>query len=421
MWIIAGILLGGYLFSRLLSFVNVSYLRRKASEGLPEELRGRWSPEQIAMMVEYNRAQDRLGRYSGALVLAGGLGLLFSGFLPHLAGWLAATSLPLWLQGLAALALPGFLLYLAGVPGSLASHFGVEKRFGFSTITWRTWLMDQVKSLLLSGFLLGLLFLGFYWAIGRLGHWWWLAAWSLVVVFSLLVTLIAPIWLAPLFNRFQPISDQELKEKMLEMAKRAQFPLAGVMQMDASRRSTHDNTYFTGLGTSRRIVFFDTMLRDYTPGELLAVLGHEIGHWKLGHIPRMLAASSFLSGLVLFLTARVLQGPWLYSAIGIADIYAERGLSGPAVGLALLVASMLFSPLGLLLSPLTSWLSRRHEYQADAYSLKIHRAPEDLKNALYKLVGRNLSNLFPHPLYAAFHYSHPPLLARLKAIDKLVP
>lgn len=412
-------LLLGFLLSCALSLINVRHMESKSGRGLPAGLDGMLEVEKLAVMVEYNRANSRLGIWGGAVSLAAALALLLSGFLPWLAGRLLSTQLPAWVQGLAALFIPLFLLHLAGIPASLASAFGVEKRFGFSTITPRTWASDQAKSLLVSGLLMGLLFAGFYLFIRWLGGWWWLPAWALVMAFSVLLVFVAPVWLAPLFNKFQPLEDRELGEKIMDLARRASFPLAGVYQMDASRRSTHDNAYFTGLGATRRIVFYDTMVRGYSHGELLAVMGHEIGHWKLGHIPRMLAVSAVLSGLALFLTARVLQGPWLYRAMGIFDIYSKIGLSGPALGLALLVASMLFSPLGLMLSPLTSWLSRRHEYQADAFSLGLHPVPEDMKNALRKLGGRNLSNLFPHPLYVAFHYSHPPLLARLEAIDEI--
>lgn len=419
MAVIPAVLAASYLLSCALSLINVGYMERRAAAEPPPGLEGSFDRGRLDDMVSYNRANSRLGCWGGAISLAAALALLLTGFLPWLAGRLSGTALPAWIQGLAALFVPLFMLHLSGLPASLASSFGVERRFGFSTITPRTWLGDQLKGLLVSGLLMGLLFLGFYLFIGRLGGRWWLPAWVLVAAFSAIVIFVAPVWLAPLFNKFTPIADRELADGLLALAERARFPLAGVLQMDASKRSRHDNAYFTGLGRTRRIVFYDTMLQSYGRGELQAVLGHEIGHWKLGHIPRMLAASALFSGLTLYLTAQALGHPWLYRAIGIFDIYTKIGLSGPAVGLALLVASMLFSPLGLLLGPISNWLSRRHEYQADAFSLELHPEPGDLKGALMKLGGKNLSNLFPHPLYVAFHYGHPPLLARLEAIDRI--
>jgi STE24 endopeptidase len=417
MALILAVMSWGYFFSCALSLLNVRHMESRAAGGLPAGLRDWIEPERLVSMVAYNKANAWLGCWGGGLGLAVAAAILLTGLLPWLARELSETSWPLWLQGMAALFVPLLILHLSGLPASLASSFGIEKRFGFSTITPKIWAADQAKGLLVSGLLMGLLFFGFYIFIGWLGNRWWLPAWGLVAVFSLLIIFVAPVWLAPLFNKFAPVADQELKESILELAKKARFPLAGVFQMDASRRSTHDNAYFTGLGRTRRIVFYDTMLRSYRQGELLAVLGHEIGHWKLGHIPRMLAASVVFSGAALFLTALVLSSPWFYRAIGLYDIYSKIGLSGPVVGLALVVASMLFSPLGLLFSPLTTWLSRQHEYQADAFSLKLRPEPGDLKSALRRLGDRNLSNLFPHPWYVAFHYSHPPLLARLEAID----
>ncbi len=416
---ILGILAAGYLFSCALSLLNARHMGARAAQGLPPELGGWFDQGKVSNMVAYNRANAWLGCWGGGIGLAAAAAVLLTGLLPWLARELSSSPLAPLLQGLAAMFAPMLILYLAGLPASLASSFGIEKRFGFSTITPATWLADQAKGLLISGLLMGLLFAGFYLFIRWLAHWWWLPAWGLVMAFSALIMFVAPVWLAPLFNKFVPIADEELKGKILDLARGAEFPLAGVMQMDASKRSTHDNAYFTGLGATRRIVFYDTMVRGYTHGELLAVMGHEVGHWKLGHIPRMLAVSALISGLALFLTSRVLAGPWLYWAISLEQVYAKIGLEGPVVGLALLVASMLFSPLGLLLSPPTNWLSRLHEYQADAFSLGLGPEPEDMKNALRKLGSKNLSNLFPHPLYVAFHYSHPPLLARLRGIDRL--
>ena len=419
MALIIAILAFGYAFSSLLSGLNVRHMAARIRLGLPEGLAGRFDIAQLSRMADYNRDHARLGYWDGLMGLAATVAIMALGILPALARTLAASAMPLALQGLAALYLPLLALWLAGIPGSLASSFGVERRYGFSTITPATWLADQTKGLAVSGLLMGLLFFGFYLFIQWLGSWWWLAAWALVSLFTLLVSFVAPVLLAPLFNKFTPIADQALQDRILDLARQARFPLAGVFQMDASKRSTHDNAYFTGLGRTRRIVFYDTMLQDYGHGELLSVLGHEIGHWKLGHIPRTIIISSALSGLMLWLVSLLLNSEWLYGALGLAGLHASLGLAGPVVGVALLVASVLFSPLSLALSPLLLWISRRHEYQSDAFAVRLFPQPGEMKGALVKLARRNLSNLFPHPLYVAFHYSHPPLLARLAAIDKV--
>ncbi len=206
---------------------------------------------------------------------------------------------------------------------------------------------------------MGLLFSGFYLFINWLGMWWWLAAWGLVVVFSLLMIFIAPVLLMPLFNKFVPLEDHELRDKILNMAKKAEFPLAGVFQMDASKRSTHDNAFFTGMGKTRRIVFYDTMVKNYSHAELLSVMGHEIGHWKEKHVFKLIFTVSVFSGILLFLASRILVHPWIYNAIGLGELFGQIGFSGAIVGVALYVAAILFEPLNLLLSPFMNWLSRK--------------------------------------------------------------
>ncbi len=415
--LIIGILAFGYLASSLLSWLNVGYLRANINSALPESIASQFDQQKKKQILDYTGAKTRLGYWSESLSTAVVITLFAAGIVPQITLWADGLKIAPLLQGLAVMLVLLLIGYLSGIPASLYSDFNLEKRYGFSTITAGTWLGDQMKSLLISGILMGLLFSGFYLFINWLGNWWWLAAWGLVVIFSLLMIFIAPVLLMPLFNKFVPLEDEELKNKILDMAKKADFPLAGVFQMDASKRSTHDNAFFTGMGQTRRIVFYDTMVRNYSHQELLSVMGHEIGHWKKKHVFRLILTVSVFSGILLFLASRMLIHPWIYNAIGLGDLFGQIGFSGAMVGVALYVAAILFEPLNLLLSPFMNWLSRRYEYQSDAYSLSINPSAADMKGALIKLSQKNLSNLFPHPLYVVFHYSHPPLLARLKAID----
>jgi STE24 endopeptidase len=222
-----------------------------------------------------------------------------------------------------------------------------------------------------------------------------------------------------MFNKFVSLEDHELRDKILAMAKKAEFPLSGVFQMDASKRSTHDNAFFAGMGKTRKIVFYDTMVKNYSHDEILSVMGHEVGHWKLNHLFKKIVAVSVILGVMLYLASLILAHPWIYNAIGLEDLFSLIGFKGAIVGVALYVVTILFEPLNLLLSPFMNWLSRKYEYQSDAYSLALNPSAHDMKEALIKLNQKNLSNLFPHPLYVAFHYSHPPLLERLSAIDKI--
>jgi STE24 endopeptidase len=419
MILIIGILVFGYLTSSLLSGLNLAHLKASIKKALPPEVSGLFDAPKITQIAEYTGAKTRLGYWSEFISTAVVIILFAAGIVPRITLWADGLNIAPLLQGLAVMSLLMLVGYLAGIPAALYSDFKLEKKYGFSTITPRTWLGDQAKSLLVSGILMSLLFSGFYLFINWLGTWWWLAAWGLVVAFTFLMIYLSPVVLMPLFNKFMPLEDEELKNKILEMAQRADFPLAGVFQMDASKRSTHDNAFFTGMGKTRRIVFYDTMVKNYSHQELLSVMGHEIGHWKMKHIFKMIAAMSLLSGVLLFAASRILAHPWIYNAIGLGELFGRIGFNGPLIGVALYVVAILFEPLNLIISPLMNWQSRRYEYQSDAYSLKLNPSAGDMKGALIKLSQKNLSNLFPHPLYVVFLYSHPPLLARLKAIDDL--
>lgn len=419
MSLIIGILVLGYLVFSLLSGLNLAHLKASIKRGLPPEVSNLFDAQKITQIAEYTGAKTRLGYWSEFVSTAVVIILFAAGIVPQITLWADALKIAPLLQGLAVMLILMLIGYLAGLPASLYSDFKLEKKYGFSTITVKTWMGDQVKSLLVAGVLMGLLFSGFYLFINWLEMWWWLGAWGLVVSFAFLMIFLSPVVLMPMFNKFVPLEDEGLKNKILDMARKADFPLAGVYQMDASKRSTHDNAFFTGMGKTRRIVFYDTMVKNYSHQELLSVMGHEIGHWKMKHIFKMIAAVSLLSGALLFAASRILAHPWIYNAIGLGELFGRMGFNGPLLGVALYVVSILFEPLNLLLSPLMNWQSRRYEYQSDAYSLNLNPSASDMKGALIKLSQKNLSNLFPHPMYVIFHYSHPPLLARLKAIDDL--
>jgi STE24 endopeptidase len=416
MWIFAILLLIQYIISTTLSVLNLANLRRNAINPPVNEWMERLDLSQFPRMVAYTTAKTRLEYISGFVSLFVSLVILFSGLLPALTCWTVSLSVSSVWQGLLWLAVLGLISYLTSVPFDLASSFGVEKKFGFSTITVKIWLLDQVKSLLLSIILSGALMSVLLWLIEWLGFWWWLPAWIFFSLFQLLMMYIAPVLILPLFNKFEPLQDEELGDKILELARRAAFPLSGVYQIDASLRSTHSNAYFTGIGKTRRIALFDTLIAQHTHEELLAVLAHEIGHWKKRHVLKTLAASILLSAGAMALIAVLLDTPWLYESVGVNDIYTHIGVTGSVAAVGLFMVGLLLSPLGLILSPIANWFSRRNEYEADAYALSLYNHPTALIDGLVKLSEKNLSNLFPHPLVVVFRYSHPPLFARVTAI-----
>ncbi len=419
MWVLIALLLVQFALSTALSLLNLAHLRERAADP-PAEWAERLDLSQFPRMVAYTEARTRLGHIARVAELAVTMAILLSGLLPAIARWASALPVrPVW-QGLLVLAIPAAIAYLADLPWDILSQFGVEKRFGFSTITLKTWLTDQAKSLLLALVLGTVLGSGLLALIGWIGPWWWLPAWVLFTLFQLLMTLIAPVLILPLFNKFEPLHDEELREQLLDLARRAAFPVSGVYQVDASLRSTHSNAYFTGLGKTRRIALFDTLIEQHTHEEILAVMAHEIGHWVKRHIQKFMLASILVSGLGIALVALLLDVPWLYGAIGAGTLYARLGAIGPVAAVGIYVIGILLSPVSLILSPLANGYSRHNEYEADAYSLELYAHPIALEQGLVKLTEKNLANLFPHPLVVFFRYSHPPLLARVAAIRRRI-
>lgn len=398
-----------------LDFLNRREIGRHA--GPPPIFKGNFDPETFARSRAYSLERLRFDSVSllyGTLVT---LVLLFSGFLP----WLdRVLSSPLGrgpAQGAAFLASVAVLTTVLKLPFAAWQTFRIEGRHGFNTMTWGLWCQDLAKGALLSAVLgLPLLYVLLF-VMDRAGGLWWLWAFLLVLGFQLLMVVLYPSFIAPLFNRFKPMEEGALKTSLLELASALRFPSRGIFVMDGSRRSTHSNAYFTGFGRFRRIVLFDTLLAQMTARELKGVLAHEIGHYKLGHIHKLLAVQVVMLLALFWVASLALAWPPLYAAFGFAPpVMGPQGPegAGPAVGLFLFLT--VFSTLSLLLSPLQNFLSRRHEYQADAFAVRAVGDADGMADALLKLSRKNLSNLTPHPWYSAFHYSHPALAERLAAL-----
>ncbi|MDQ2736557.1 MAG: M48 family metallopeptidase [Pseudomonadota bacterium] len=299
---------------------------------------------------------------------------------------------------------------LLELPFDLYATFGLEARFGFNRTTWRLWLVDALKGLLLA-IVIGVPLLGLVlWIMTASGPLWWLWAWLTWAAFNLIALVAFPTLIAPLFNRFEPLADASLEARIRALMERAGFAAKGLFVMDGSRRSAHGNAYFTGFGAARRVVFFDTLLARLAPAEVEAVLAHELGHFKLGHVARRITAM-FAASLVLFAAFGWLASrSWFYAGLGVAPTF-----DGPDGGLALLLLVLVAPVFGFFVAPLFARLSRRHEFEADAWAA----AQADgtaLASALLKLHEDNASTLTPDPIYARFYYSHPPAVERLAAL-----
>jgi len=299
---------------------------------------------------------------------------------------------------------------LLDAPLEIYNTFRIEQRFGFNRMTWRLYLADVAKGLLIGaaiGLPLAALVL---WLMASAGAWWWLAAWLAWVAFQLLMLVIYPTIIAPLFNKFEPLPDESLKQRVQALMARCGFAAKGLFVMDGSRRSAHANAYFTGLGAAKRVVFFDTLLARLTAGEVEAVLAHELGHFKLRHVPKRMATIFAASLAALALLGWLSQQQWFYTGLGVTP-----NLGAPNDALALLLFLLALPPFGFMLMPLAARVSRRHEFEADAYACA-HASGRDLANALLKLHEDNAGTLTPDPVYVAFYYSHPAASERLAAL-----
>ena len=298
-----------------------------------------------------------------------------------------------------------------GLPLSLYQTFGIEQRFGFNHTTPALWVSDLVKGLLV-GLLLGLPILSLVlWLMQAGGSLWWLYAWGALVVYQLFVMWIAPNVIMPLFNKFTPLEDATLKERVSALMDRAGFTVNGFFVMDGSRRSAHSNAFFTGFGSAKRVVFFDTLLQQLNGDEMEAVLAHELGHFKHRHILKMMLTSFAISLAGLALLGWLSQQVWFYTGLGVIP-----NLNGSNSALALLLFMLVLPLFTFFVSPLSARRSRRFEFEADAYAVTHAQAPA-LANALLKLYQDNAATLTPDPWYVAFYYSHPPASQRLARIN----
>ena len=360
--------------------------------------------------VRYTLAKNSLSQVEGGYNTAILLLALTSGVLPlALRETTAAFGHSAW-------AMAGFLFAVGlgfsilGLPLAWHEQFRLEERFGFNTTTQKLWWGDRVKGLLLAmllGYPLVLLVLKIVdWA----GPWWWLWAWGSLLFFQLLMVVLAPVIIMPLFNRFTPLPEGSLRERLLALGRKTAFPARNIQVMDGSKRSRHSNAFFTGFGGFRKIVLFDTLIAQLSEPELEAVLAHEIGHYKRHHILKMLSWSAIASLAGFYALSLLMQQPWFYRAFGFEPAQPVA---------ALLLFALLSGAVTFWVSPLANLWSRRYEYEADTYAARITGEVDSLTGALRKLNEKNLSNLTPHPLFSAFYYSHPTLLERETALAKL--
>lgn len=385
---------------------------RRLKAQSPEDAADVYDVADYARMQAHTAATTRLGLVESSTMLAVFLGFWLAGGFGWLADWCAAVfGQSLW----GGLAFAG-LLYLGArlvrLPFSLHHTFVIEQRFGFNKMTLGLFAADAVKSLLVTAVIGGGIFALLVLALELGGGLGWLIAWGVVVAFGALLMVVGPTLILPLFNKFKKLSDGPLRDRVLALAGDCGFPLKDIYVMDGSRRSTRANAFFAGLGRGRRVVLFDTLVNHYSVDELVAVLAHEIGHWKLRHLPRRLVWSALSAGVGLWVASWAVLQPELYATFGVD----WSGTAWVPVGLVLF--SIAVSPVNWLAGILSSARSRRHEYEADQFAVSAVGEATALSGALVKLSRDNLANLDPHPMVVSLHYSHPPLRHRIEALAR---
>jgi STE24 endopeptidase len=379
-------------------------------DAVPATFAGTVSLQSHQKAADYTVTKARFGLLEMAFSAAVLLGWTLLGGLEWLNRGIASLGLgsagDLWPQ-LALLAAFSVISGVVGLPFTLYSTFRIEERFGFNKMTLRLWLADLVKGSVV-GALIGLPIAALIlWLMGSSGRFWWLWAWGAWMVFNLLVLVLYPTVIAPLFNKFKPLDDETLKARVTSLMQRCGFAAKGLFVMDGSKRSAHANAYFTGFGAAKRVVFYDTLLKQLNPGEVDAVLAHELGHFKHKHIIKRIVSMFAISLAGFALLGWLSQQVWFYTGLGV-----QPSLAQPNDALALLLFMLAMPVFSFFVSPLFAQLSRRHEFEADAYAVA-QTDGRDLQNALLKLYKDNASTLTPDPLFVKFYYSHPPASERL--------
>jgi len=386
-------------------WLGTRHMRHVAAhrDSVPAAFAGQIGLDAHQRAADYTCAKTRLAQVSGAFDVLLVLVLTFGGGLEGLHQLSASLLAEGLARGLALIALTALVMTLAELPFGLYSTFRIEANFGFNKMTSALYWKDFFKGLLLAAAFGLPLAAAVLWLMARMGEYWWLYAWLTWMGFNVLMLAVYPMWIAPLFNKFTPMDNPALKERIENLLMRCGFKAKGLLVMDGSARSSHGNAYFTGFGQSKRIVFFDTLLERLNPPEVEAVLAHELGHFKLRHVMKRIVWTFAASFVFLWLLGYVMDKPWFYEGLNV---------SSPSTAMALILFFLVIPNFTFLLQPLLAMYSRRHEFEADHYAAQ-HASAADLVSALTKLYKDNAATLTPDPLHSMFYDSHPPAVTRI--------
>ena len=388
-----------FLFENILTLLNLAHIGKNKGS-VPARFSDYVDREEYRRQTSYSLDRGKFTLVSSLCSSALILGVVLSGLLGTVETWVLGFGLPRYIDGIVFIFIISIIFRLFGIPFSLYSQFVLEERYGFNKMTGKLFLIDFVKGLVLSAVLAFVLLYGLFWFIDTTGGFWWLYAFLFIAAFQLIISVLYPVIIAPLFNKFSPLEEGSLRTRLLALAETLSFRTKGIFVMDGSKRSKHSNAYFTGIGRTKRIVLGEE--------QVTAVLAHEIGHEKKRHVIQRIIISLVLILGGFYVIQLLLNSEPLFQAFGLHNT-SSYGI--------FIILSFCASPFTFILTPLFTAWSRKHEYEADRFAVDAVGGCEDLKEALIALSKENLSNLTPHPLYSFYHYSHPTLGERIEAME----
>ncbi len=395
-------------FGYWLDFLNLGHLKKYGSV-IPPEFEGHIDQALLSKTKEYNVEHTKFDFVSS--VFNNIVFLLFIFVLLNIYNsWIISLNYSFILTGLAFFLLLSYAETIISMPFSLYSTFKIENKYGFNTMTFTLWIADTIKSLLISTVLMGLLIAAGLFLIQKSPDLWWLWVWCFFLVFGIFMMYISPYVIEPLFHKFTPIEDEALESGIRGLMEKVGIRVSRVFKIDASKRTRHTNAYFTGIGKVKRIVLYDTLIEKMDREEIMSVLAHEAGHWKKKHVLKHIVVTETIALVAIYVSFRLIQSDFLIDLFNIKEssFFAKLIVLG-------FIGSIMSVPFG----PVFHYFSRKHENEADKYSFEMTGNADSMISALVKLSKDNLSNLHPHPLYALFHYSHPPVLERIRRIRGL--
>ena len=376
---------------------------------LPEEFDDYFNGEEYKKSQLYTKENAKFSSITDTIMLIFKVSFIVLGgfnFVDTLAGSISSHYI---LTGLIFLWMLILLVQIVSLPFSYYSSFVIEEKYGFNKMTIKTFILDNIKAFFLSIILSGIMFAPMLWLFNKMGSYAWILSWMFAFIIAIVLQYLAPILIMPLFNKFYPLEDSELKNKIKNYADEHDFKIKGIYTMDGSKRTTKSNAYFTGIGSNKRIVFFDNLIENFDNDEIMTILAHEMGHYKLKHIIKRMIASFFTTGIMFFLLSLFIKNQMLFDAFKMDNlsIYASIVFFG-----------LLYSPINMVMSLINKFISRKNEHEADIFAVKTTGKPESFIKALKKLSLNNLTNLTPHPVTVVLNYSHPPVLDRIRKVRK---